>query len=262
MLDASAIKAVAELAQRGQTVQFFDVPVGGRAFYYHLPGQEKPVLVKASPPPQRVELATVAEFQEFAASHNKLNDTAAIFLAQDRFLLLFEEQDPRCYAVMRPTLTAPYKWLQACGGKFLLHAEFIRVLRITFNGAIDDGPVRVLRNLKFNTQSETGVEIANDRSSISRKVEEKVTGAGGVPEEIAVRLNVFEEYDAFEFAVDCALEVDAGKGLLALTPYPGQLSAAMEATLLDIKRQLSEGGTLPPIHLGRPLVASKDEIPF
>ena len=107
---------------------------------------------------------------------------------------------------------------------------FVRFLRIDLAGAIDKSILGLVRNVRWSKTETAGgsVDQMKQDHSLGRSVELQVTGADKLPDATPVEIKVFDAEWAVPFRIECALEVLHNDRKFRLTPFPGQLSAAIK----------------------------------
>lgn len=279
MLDHSFLNTFAGYVERAKTAQIITPPTGSSTFLLRDPATGKTRVVEAPAPPRKLELFTITAMVEFVLREDKAYDAASLksatddysprndglFLSENKLVYLFDREDTRQRAVCHLRHTEQYQWLKTNGGKGLSQTDFVRAMRLKFRDVVNADVVSLLKNLKFNVQSESGAVIDNHKSSISRSVQQQVmTGGEGVlPDNLDVRCKVFQGIDAesAEMTIDCALETDAQQAKIFLTPYPSELEDALQESLQIIKDMIERELPGRKVHLGMPWMDETDDCP-
>ncbi len=106
--------------------------------------------------------------------------------------------------------------------------DFVKLLRISLNGAAGPGLINAVRQVKFRVDSQGASEVQHGKSSIGKQLRAELTGEGTIPDEVTLEVPVFEGYLAWKlFQVRCAIEIDAGNESFQLIPFPGEVERAI-----------------------------------
>jgi len=139
----------------------------------------------------------------------------------------------------------------------LAQAAFLRMLRVSLNGAVRDSFIDTCRSLKFSKSDSGKSKVEHANESMGREVSRAVmTGDGGeFPEDVILALPVYEECHEIDWnmPVCCAVDIDVENCLFTLIPMAGELAAARRAThqkLAEVLRK--ELGENVPVVCGTP----------
>lgn len=245
-----AIAEVAALVQSANKTDVLKVS-GEREGVYFLVGPDgKATKHVADPSWHREQLETPGELAAFVDSEK--GDRSVVFLNEKQVIFVKDLADRRDIATCTLIETPQIQWLKQCSGKQLQQADFVRLLRITFRGALgpDSGLVALIRNLKFSTAADGGANIQHARESIGRSVMAEVRGESAIPEEVTLRVPVFENHP-FIAPVSCAIEVFPHEQAFRLTPFPLQVRMAVDAALANIE-ELFGVDAMPQVFRGQP----------
>lgn len=107
----------------------------------------------------------------------------------------------------------------------------------------------LIRQLKFVAGKDTGGTVQHGKESISRSTIAEVSGAEAVPEEVTLRVRVFElADDKTSQDVKCAIELDGVTETLSIFPFPGELDRAVQDAERAIGEKLRAAATVPVIY--------------
>lgn len=121
-------------------------------------------------------------------------------------------------------------------------AEFLHLLKYKFFGIIDPTFVAALTKVKFTKQTENGGEINRGKESIGRSVQAQVTGVEGLPEEVTLRLRVYENLGLGEgFPVHCQITVHMESEKFSISAFPCELQAAIDASQATLHEMIVAG---------------------
>lgn len=194
-------------------------------------------------------LDTPHELRRFV--DNNKGEESAIFYDEERVVFVTSLADRRDRAVCELVKSEPYIWL-ASKPNAQNQKDFVRTLRILLRGCLDASStlIQLVRDLKFSTNGEVEGSIQHGNESMGRKIANQVTGQGAIPEEVTLRVRVFENHP-FQTTIACALEILPAEGAFRLTPYPLEIAKAMDDTLANVAFVFSDEG-LPPFYRGHP----------
>lgn len=165
--------------------------------------------------------------------------------------------DGRAYrrnrATMSLELSEEIKRLGGVSGKPLPQAEIIKILRVAFKCCDFSQTVQTLRNVKFELNQAGEASIERTKTSIGKSQLAKIYGLDALAEELTFTIPVFASKFRQFFNVAAALDPDPETKTFTLTPYPGQIEAAIEAAEealgLQLEAMVPEG---VPCYLGVP----------
>ena len=131
---------------------------------------------------------------------------------------------------------------------------FRRLLKIDLHDCRnDDVLLNWVSQVKFTNNSTAAGNIANQKASFGRAVEESAASEQGeCPDEICLQLRVFDDPSLRgTWPVRCAVEVLPSESSFRLVPLPLELHNAIESELSVIGQMLAEGLDCP-VFRGRP----------
>lgn len=124
-------------------------------------------------------------------------------------------------------------------------AEIIKLLRNDFRCCEFSQTVTTLRNVKFELNQSGEMSVERTKTSIGKSQLAKIYGLDALAEAITFTIPVFESKFRQLFNVAAALDPDPEAKTFTLTPYPGQIEAAIEAAEealgLQLEAMMPEG---------------------
>lgn len=178
-------------------------------------------------------------------------DFAAVFVTPERIILVHDLKDRRNISICPLQISPQYNWLLQNGGKQMSQTSIVRELRITFRNCLQsENLLGLLRSLKFNTDLSGNADLQHGRESMGKSVLAKVTGVDALPEETDLMMPVFNNHGK-KTGIKCAIEVFPAEQTFAITPYPQELTRAMDDAVADLIMMFTDND-LPPCYRGTP----------
>jgi len=235
---------------KGRDVKIFESP--------SLPGvvfvQDKDGDIEERDKPRadyRTKLDTPAAFVDYVKERFKESGAGTVFYTETGLVYVFGDDFAKDRALCPLTLSPQFKKLAAVAGQPLSQQQFVRLLRVDFNGCVGpEGLLPLVRNLKWTSGGESSGNIQHGRESMGRSITAEVRGEQAIPEETYLVVQPWENFP-FSTRVDCAIEIDAANKTFALTPYPLSMRRALDAAVDQLAELLTQPG-LPPAFLGQP----------
>lgn len=248
-LTADAIAAIVALNDKAHRVVFLQRP-GDPKHVVHLLKADGSIEAQAvEPAPLAIGLETPEAFIAYA-SQIKNPENAIILFSEERILLFLDAGERRDRAVCSLTFSPQFEFFKtnACA-QWRSQREFVRLLRIDLNGCLlGSNLLELTRQIKWKTRDDGGGAIQHGRESMGRTIEEELYGEGAIPEEVIVKLPVWEEA-TLAVTVSVAVELNAQDKTFRLTPYPLGLKKALDAAVEELGKNLKLNG-LPPSFRG------------
>lgn len=156
-------------------------------------------------------------------------------------------------ASMPLELSDEIKRLQAIAGKPMTQGDIIKLLRVHFRVCDFSQTVQTLRAVKFEINQSGEMSVERTKTSIGKSQLAKIYGLDALAEELTFTIPVFASKFRQYFNVAAALDPDPETKTFTITPYPGQIEAAIEAAEgalgLDLESRMPEG---VPCYFGNP----------
>lgn len=229
---AAAIDKIENLAERARSIEIEKGHEPDGSYYLIKPGGE---VEKVLPEPgwHNERLADPAELSAFIRKH-EFKD-GEVYYNEQRVTYVFDFNDRRDRAVCELKPSEVWTWLTSGSKTLYGQAEFVRLLRISLRGCLPDGSrlLDLVRLIKWTGQSEAAGIIKHGQESIGRSINQQVTGESALPEEVALDVQVFDNFDR-RVKVWCAIEIFPAEQRFKLTPYPLELKTAMDKTMEEL----------------------------
>jgi hypothetical protein len=238
-MDAAALKEIERIITSANSeIVECDAEPGG---VYYVRQGDKLERVEAKPGPVKhiaQELKTIADF----ANRHKTTATLWVATGMDganaKCLMADKpEGDQACIFLKHSDPFAELTKLQSNWQKmpFKQH-DLVLSLRTTFANAIDAKTdlLGCVRSVRFRTQAESSGVIEKGRASVGKSIEQQVSGAREIPEEVVFSVPVYASGHMVYVSVRVAIEVDMGKEQFFLIPLPGEIEKALATARLSI----------------------------
>lgn len=182
------------------------------------------------------------------------SDASSVWICSQQVLLILDDADRRDRIAMPLLESATFTRLKKCQGA-IDQAALIRLLRVEFRNAVNQPEVlTAVRKIRFRSLSAGETSIQHGNESLGQQVENEVSGAGDIPEVLAVETNVFSNPGEGEYLVTVGLdlEIDAKAQRFMLRPIPDEIERLTAAALSDIRERISEAIDDSRIFFGTP----------
>lgn len=152
---------------------------------------------------------------------------------------------------LRVSKTSAFELLERLAETPTKHSQkdFVRVLRMEFQSALGTAANSVIaacRAIRFSESQRGQSTVSNGRQSLGRELEsEVVADVGTIPETLEFRLPVYmDPLLQMPATILCDLEVNPLDQTFTLTPFPGQVEAALDK-LSDVVRAVVADAGVP-----------------
>lgn len=140
--------------------------------------------------------------------------------------------------------SAEIRRLGEVAGKPLTQNDIIKLLRVHFRVCDFGQTVATLRNVKFEINQSGEMSVERTKTSIGKSQLAKIYGLDALLEELTFTIPVFASKFRQYFNVSAALDPDPETKTFTITPYPGQIEAAIDeaeqAIGLDLDSRMPE----------------------
>lgn len=267
-LGAEAITAIAKLAKKAAGAALIDL--GPYRKILAQDGECQFIDAPYIPPPAchaLESLASLADFIERRTREDGPECKPAVFYDSQQVAFLFDLDDRRERAVLELDHSPLFCRLTAleadeAAGRFD-QKRLLRFLRFDLHeGLLSTSAIDAVRQLNIKRAQEYRGKVELGKESLGHSVEAAVDNAESIPQEITVRAVVFP---ALAGPTTCdvrlAVDLDLDAALFTLKPYPGELDAAIEQSVVAVGQALRElladetdkvGELCCPIYRGRP----------
>lgn len=206
------------------------------------------------PPPLRKH--TVASVEDLVAAANRWKDSPVAWLSGEAIVLVTDDSDRRDIVTLPLVKSAAFtKLMQLDKTPQLDQAQLIRLLRIDLQGTANrTALLTAIRSIKFKSVDSGASSIQHGNESLGRAIENEVTGAGDIPEQVLVECAVFANHGERDkrFKVACDLEIVASEKKFRFHPLPDDLERVTDAALDDIREQIAADLPGVPVFFGSP----------
>jgi hypothetical protein len=220
--------------------------------------------VTADPEPRTYTAGSVAALCHVVADWVAAKTQPCVWFSREKVCATMNEESRREWIEYSLNTTKQFQVVSALSGaeKWKDQKSFLRLLRIDLHDCgIDPGAIAIFRNLRFSaSQGGTGV-IEMGKRSLTSDMKANLESAGGVvPEVLTLSVQVFEEPD-FRCNVNCSVEQEPEKCMLALLPLPGEVENAVRMAEKQIGEMIATRLTArlvakqlesPPVYYGKP----------
>jgi hypothetical protein len=213
--------------------------------------------IASEPVPRHHQLSALFEAISFVNS--KGSDKSVIWFNENNLTVIVDDETRRDFAILTFTYGPQFAILAQMdtGGQRFKQAAFRRLLRVDFHGARpNDLLLDWISACEFGNKGNASGMIAKDKSSFGREIEQQVTSRdkGECPDEITFTMPVFADPGLREDrAVTCDVEILLAEESFLLTPFPGQVQAAIDAELTNIEALMTgPNGVKCPVFRGQP----------
>lgn len=199
-------------------------------------------------------------FEAIAFANTKGTEEGSVIWFDDQSLtVILDDQTRRDVAVLAFHRSPQFARVEtiAESKENFNQAAFRRLLRVDFHGCRpNDLLLDWISDCEFGGNKTAAGMIAKDKSSFGREINEQATSKdrGQCPDEIQLSMPVFDDPGLrTDRAVLCDVEILFSEEKFRLTPFPGEIKAAVDAELANIEALLSgEGGVKCPVFRGKP----------
>ena len=118
--------------------------------------------------------------------------------------------------------------------------DFAKLLRVALHEAVPDTVIEACRYLKFKVLSGTEGMVAHGKQSIGKALEAELTGAERIPDQLRLEVPIFDGFwSERSYSVRVAVDIDVQAERFYLTPFPGEIEAAIRAAEREIGATLT-----------------------
>ena len=241
MIEHDALSLFLDTVKEGGAATFADhTKLPGKVFLCQ-PGKE-PVPMEVPPPPVNRTVGSVESFVLGVESIGAAETTVIV----SRPIVADRAADALGH--VRDSIRLPLGDTEAFEGigRYRAPAELVQDLRYSF-GVEDSVLFSKLRNLKFRSVDEATVTADKNRESLGISVEREVGSGDGLPEEIDISVQVFDEFEHRQ-AVLAGFKADHKNRTLALKllseTKKSLVRNALEAAVEHLRAKLPESTVL------------------
>lgn len=234
-----ALEFLAKTITTGNAAKVLPIPGDGRKVYVDQAGELRGLDIPPSVRGHLVETVT-----DLVAAAERWGKEGVIFINSDAVTLVTDDSDRRDTVILPLRKSHAFQTLERLDKTPSLdQVQFIRLLRIDLQGAANRADLlTAVRKIKFRQSSAGESNVQHGSESLGRTIENEVSGAGNIPEQLAVTCSVFANpgLDEIEHSVMCDLEIVATESKFRFRPLPDELADVQSAALAEIHGQLMD----------------------
>lgn len=210
--------------------------------------------VSITPKPRESKVDSVADLCAAALSYGK--STPSVWIAGESVVLIADDDDRRDRVTLPLRRTEQWKKIRHLQGNPVIDQPgLIQLLRVDLPGVVGrEGLLPTVRALKFKQSSEGTANIQHGNESLGRMIENQITGAGDIPEQLEVLVPLYDNPGLAGETQSVMLDLDivAAKEHFRLRPLPHTLEAAQNAALESIREEIQQALTGVRVFYGTP----------
>ncbi len=219
---------------------------------YELNGEIRELPIQ---PPLRAHV--VDSVFDLILAANTWGQKGTIWLNESIVILTVDDADRREHVALPLVKTDVFQKVEALNSSpFVNQGELIRLLRREFRKSPQATTLlSSVRSIKFR-KGETGhSDLQHGNESMGRTIEEEVTGAADILDELTLPLSVYANPGERATVVTMmfSLDIDVQGKRFALKPLPDEIPMAIDQALASIRAAITAGGPAGiPVLYGRP----------
>ena len=236
-----AFEFLATQFYKSKEARILSTSADGRISYIDQDG--KVTTITNPPKPRESKVDLVDDLCAAAKSYGAI-EKSSLWLSPAAVVLITDDGDRRDRVTLPLRESTQWKAIKRLAADPKLdQAEFIRLLRQDLPGI--GGRAELLasvRNIKFRSSAEGSSNIQHGNESMGRVIENAVTGANTIPEQVNCILPLYENQGerGEEFSVLLDLEIVAADQEFRLRPLPDSVEGAQNAALEGIRNSITE----------------------
>ncbi len=238
-------EALEFLSQRVAThhaAKVVQIPGDGRKVYIDQGGKMETIDV--APALRKHTVHSVADLIEAA---KRWNAKPTIWVSDKAIVLVTDDSDRRDSVTLPLTKSAGFLRLEALENSPVLdQLGMLRTLRIDLKGTAGRADLLTsIRSLKWRQSASGHVDVQQGKESLGKVIENEVTGAGAIPEEVMVSVPVYSNPGESKksYPVLCDLEVIAADQEFRFRPVADELRNTLTLAQSEIVGEI--GAALP-----------------
>lgn len=252
-LTDTAIKAIAELTEKGVRKTIEQIALKGDSLNRYLLVKPDGTFTIETPPPTLhfEKLDSVVDLIKFIDDGKGGDDSGAAYVSKDAIDFVYDQAKRTDRTTVLLTPTEAWRWLTGIeSGHTTSQRDLIRALRVTLDGCLpaESNLLSIVRNLKFVQANDGGSNIQHGRESIGRSIVAETRGEVALPEFFTLHVELFEQH-RFSVPIKVYLEPEPGTQSFFVRPFPSTMLAARDSTLQNIQECIAASC---PTYLGCP----------
>lgn len=218
------------------------IPGNDRMAYIDQGGEV--IEVEIPPPDRKSAVASIDDLCAAAKAYGK-DGQISFWITTNSVVLVLDDQDRREHVTMNLRKTAAYqKVLWLAQNPALTQAELISLLRMDLRDLTGRNELLTkIRTLKFSLHTEGISDLSQGRESLGKKIENQVTGAGDLPEDLRIHTPLFDNPGERDegFTIEMLFEVmPTETKQFRIKPVPASLEDATDAALQGMRTAIEE----------------------
>lgn len=236
-----AFEFLATQFYKSKEARILSTSADGRTSYIDQDG--KVTTITNPPKPRESKVDSVDDLCAAANSYGK-PEAFSVWLSPSAVVLIADDDDRRDRVTLPLRESTQWKAIKKLAADPTLdQSGLIRLLRQDLPGI--GGRAELLssvRSIKFRSSAEGSSNIQHGNESMGRVIENAVTGAGAIPEQVNCILPLYDNQGerGEKFSVLLDLEIVADKQVFRLKPLPDSVEDAQNAALEGIRDSITE----------------------
>ncbi len=242
MIDATFIQAVTTLAQQAITPKL--LPVNDDQQIMLIDGKRVDLAID---PPRRKhvakDLSAIVAFAKDAA--NVADVSPSVWFSQAGAVCLIDDEirrdEIRLKLEFSPQFNQLCNWINGQTNT-LKQDKAVLLLRTMFRDCLGQAGdlLNILKRLKFVNNVSGGSNIAHGKASLSKNIEQEITGDASIPEFFTLVLPIFASAFVSVQNIEVAIHIDCATESFTFIPIPGACAKAIELAEADIGKALAD----------------------
>lgn len=226
---------------KAREARLLNIPGDGRTAYVDQGGTLTKIDIE--PKPRESKVDSVDDLCAAANSYGK-PEAFSVWLSPSAVVLIADDDDRRDRVTLPLRESTQWKAIKKLAADPTLdQSGLIRLLRQDLPGI--GGRAELLssvRSIKFRSSAEGSSNIQHGNESMGRVIENAVTGANTIPEQVNCILPLYDNQGerGEEFSVLLDLEIVAADQEFRLRPLPDSVEGAQNAALEGIRNSITE----------------------
>lgn len=194
---------------------------------------------------------------DLCVAANKWATNGTVWLGEDEVVLIVDDADRRERVTLPLVKSHVFQAVEELENTpFRDQPSLIRLLRREFRKSPQATTLLAsIRQIKFRRGESGHSDLQHGNESMGRTIEEEVTGAADILDELMLPLSVYANPGERETVVSVAftLDIDVQGKRFAVKPQPDEVSMAVGLALASIRKAIVAGGPKDiPVMYGRP----------
>lgn len=259
MMLAEFVKTLCSISDEAAGAKVVQIPGMPRHLQYvHYPGQLDLKKIPVPAEPRSYKSFTLNDLIEAAKHFAGGEQPLVVFCGRGNVTAVLDEEEERRERLNFPLPKShEFVKLEVCEARREPFAQkgFIKLLRIDLAGAVDQGLLASVRDLKFRKTEGGHAKVDTGKESMGLDIEREVMCSGALPpDETTLTLSVYRDLPEGELKqqVKCAVDLDVSEMTFTLIPLAGELEKAQRETDAAIKQRISAGLPDAKVFCGAP----------